>query len=592
MKYRLLNESLQDDSNYSLVEKVFLNRGFENKEDIYHYFNCNESDLYSPYKLDNILLGVNILINHIYNNDKIFIQADSDSDGFTSSALLINYLYKLFPTYTKNKVIYRIHSEKHHGLIFNTIPKDVKLVIAPDASSNEREVHERIYKEIGAEVLVLDHHPVDEENYNNPYACIINNQLCDYPNKTLSGVGIVYKFCSLIDSMLGINYADDLLDIVALGLTSDMVDIRNCETRYLIKKGLEELNNPFMRAMAEKNAYSLKGELSPLKIAFYITPYVNAACRSGTFEEKKIIFESMLTFKGDEEVLSTKRGHSKGELETLATQAVRVASNLKNRQDKEKNAWVETLEENDDKSIFNHNLLLFKIDDSDFNKNLSGLIANQLAAKYGKPTLVLSKKYNAATDIITYEGSGRFPSSADGFSLKKFLKDSKYCLYAEGHDSAFGCGLLDTEIEPFIEYCDNNLPDLQDSIETKKVDFIFDSKDLSCNDILEITKAERYFGQNIPEVYIAIENIKIASDNLSIMSKDKNPTLKIHIPSKGYELIKFKLTEEETKELFVDEGYKIINIVGKCSKNEWNGNITPQIIISNYEIIDSQKYYF
>ena len=36
----------------------------------------------------------------------------------------------------------------------------------------------------------------------------------------------------------------------------------------------------------------------------------------------------------------------------------------------------------------------------------------------------------------------------------------------------------------------------------------------------------------------------------------------------------------------------MLNVVGECNKNEWNGNVTPQILIKDYELIGSKKYYF
>lgn len=75
------------------------------------------------------------------------------------------------------------------------------------------------------------------------------------------------------------------------------------------------------------------------------------------------------------------------------------------------------------------------------------------------------------------------------------------------------------------------------------------------------------------------------------MSPDKNPTIKITMPS-GVSCIKFKSSQEEFDKLVPREGCNIINIVGRCENNEWNGNIKPQIIIEDYEIISSQKYYF
>jgi single-stranded-DNA-specific exonuclease len=84
------------------------------------------------------------------------------------------------------------------------VPEDIKLVIAPDSSSNDYDVHAELAAR-GIDVLVIDHHEADRVS---EHACIINNQLCDYPTKSLSGVGMVYKFCSYIDRLLNVDYAD------------------------------------------------------------------------------------------------------------------------------------------------------------------------------------------------------------------------------------------------------------------------------------------------------------------------------------------------------------------------------------------------
>ena len=60
--------------------------------------------------------------------------------------------------------------------------------------------------------------------------------------------------------------------------------------------------------MIERNAYSLKDEITPIGVAFYIAPYVNATVRMGSPEEKRLMFESMLTYKAFEQIDSTKRG--------------------------------------------------------------------------------------------------------------------------------------------------------------------------------------------------------------------------------------------------------------------------------------------
>lgn len=87
-----------------------------------------------------------------------------------------------------------------------------------------------------------------------------------------------------------------------------MMDLRDFETRHLVTLGLNNIQNPFFKGMVEKNAFSLKGEYTPIGIAFYVAPYINAVNRMGTQEEKLLLFESMLEYKALELIPSTKRG--------------------------------------------------------------------------------------------------------------------------------------------------------------------------------------------------------------------------------------------------------------------------------------------
>ena len=121
--------------------------------------------------LKNIKEGAKLFISHLFKGNKIFIQVDPDVDGYTSAAALINYANMIAPGHAQRNIIYRVQEGKQHGLILETIPKDVKLVIAPDSSSNDYEIHKAL-KENGIDVLVLDHHEADKIS---EYACVINN---------------------------------------------------------------------------------------------------------------------------------------------------------------------------------------------------------------------------------------------------------------------------------------------------------------------------------------------------------------------------------------------------------------------------------
>lgn len=200
--------------NYTALEQVFYNRGFKTKEDIEHYLNTTNQDILDPGTIANIEAGARMLISHISKGHDVLLQIDSDADGFTSSAILMNYLNCLFPSFVQNHIRYWVHDSKAHGIDEMGITDTVKLVIAPDSSSNEYDKHKEL-EEKGIDILIIDHHNAPEVS---PYACVINNQLCDYPTKSLSGAGMVYKFCSYIDEILGVNYAEQYLDLAALGI--------------------------------------------------------------------------------------------------------------------------------------------------------------------------------------------------------------------------------------------------------------------------------------------------------------------------------------------------------------------------------------
>ena len=357
MEYQLIVPRIPQDRMLSAVEQVLFNRGIL-PENVEHYLNTTDADILNPAMITNIDQGARVLVQHIAQGDKVLIQIDSDCDGYTSAAALINYLNRLFPGFVQTNVYYRIHTGKQHGILLETIPEDVKLVIAPDSSSNDYEVHEEL-KSRGVDVLVIDHHEADKISEN---AVIINNQLCDYPTKSLSGVGMVYKFCSYMDELLNVDYADDYLDLVALGMVADMMDLRDFETRHLITRGLENIRNPYFKGMVDKQAYSLKDGISPIGVAFYIAPYVNATIRMGTQEEKLMLFESMLDYRGYELVPSTKRG-CKGQTETRVEQACRNCTNIKNRQTKARDAALENIERIiKEKNLLENKILAIKLD--------------------------------------------------------------------------------------------------------------------------------------------------------------------------------------------------------------------------------------
>lgn len=535
----------------------------------------------------NMEQGAKMLIRHISQEDKAFIQIDSDADGYTSSSLLINYLNSLFPGYVQNNISYRVHEGKQHGLILETIPEDVKLVIAPDASSNDYEVHRKL-RERGIDVLVIDHHEAEKIS---EYACIINNQLCDYPTKSLSGVGMVYKFCSYIDSLLNINNANQFIDLVALGLIADVMLMKDFETKHLINLGLKQITNPFFRGMTIKNEYSLGGNITPFGVAFYIAPYINAVTRCGTQEEKLLLFESMLDFKAYEQIPSTKRGF-KGTYETRVEQACRNCTNIKNRQNKARDASLKIIEQIiEEEDLLKNQILIVRLPaDYAIDKNLTGLVATKIANQFQKPTMIVNETRDAETGELIWAGSGRIFSQSNFTTFKDFLEESGYFEMAQGHQGAFGCAIKDINVQTFTEYANEELANF-DFTPKYYIDLEYDANYLVPADILNIANFDHLWGQGIEEPFILVKNLKVSKDRISLL---KETTLKISVPAEGQDinLIKFGSSKEEFESLSSESGYIVIDVIGHFQKNIWNGNISPQIGIEDFEITKKSMYYF
>lgn len=566
---------------------MLTNRGFK-ISDIEHYLHTTDNDILPPENIINIKEGAKLLISHINNNSNVLLIVDSDCDGYTSSAVLINYLNMLFPNYVQSNIKYQIHTGKQHGIILENIPEDINLIICADSSSNDYEQHQ-ILKEKNIDVLVIDHHEAERIS---EYACVINNQLCNYPTKSLSGVGMVYKFCSYIDKLIGKeSYADLFLDLVALGEIADVMNLQAFEVKRLIEKGLSNIRNPFFKGMVNKNAFSLGDTITPMGVAFYIAPYVNATIRVGTQEEKMLLFESMLDFKAYDLIPSTKRG-CKGQSETRVEQACRTCGNVKNRQTKSRDNSLEVVEELiKENNLLNNKILAIRIPlNKQIDKNLTGLIANVLMDKYKRPVLLLNQ--TCRNDEVWWEGSGR------GYDKSK-LSDFRELLlnldiesvggYAQGHANAFGFGIPANYFDNLIERINYELKDFEFS-PCYKVDFIYGMRDCNKEDILTIANLKSLWGQGIEEPKIVFEEISVSSNNILLMSPDKNPTIKILLPN-GISCIKFKSSKEEFEALKPsDTGCIMLNIVGRCSVNDWDNN--PQILIEDYEIAKVQKYYF
>lgn len=581
MRYKLYKE-LDD---LDTVSHVLQGRGIKDI-DAWLKLDFNKINHWTALGEDKMRQAVEMVDNLIQNQQRILVLVDCDCDGYTSAAMFINYIAEINKSYAKENIDFFLHGGKEHGLkdlLDNrTDLEQYAAIIVPDAGSNDFEEQEFLNNK-GIKVLILDHHECSEYKIISKYENIIfiNNQTCDYPNKDFSGGGIVWQFCRAFDEIKGYNYSQQFLDLCAIANLGDMMDYRSLETRMVILAGLRSISNPFLLYMELKNHFSMEkmGGTNYLSCAFYIVPFINATVRSGTQEEKEMIFKSFLTLYAFEKIPSNKRGH-KGEMVPLVEEAVRVCGNIKSRQTKLQDEGMKRLEEYiASDNMLNNSALVFTCEPGEVEKSIAGLVANKLMSKYQRPCFVLTKSKSKNDKEYYYRGSARNYSLSEIEDLRQDCLNSGLVEYAAGHASAFGISVAEKDINNFVDYfnkCYN-----VDSEPVYWVDYIWNMESIDKQAILAIADMQFCWGQEIQESMVAVENIDLSQCNIKLLSPDKHPTLKISLQD-GVDFIKFNSSEEEYESFLESSQY--LTIVGKCKKNEWCNIITPQIQIEDYEL--------
>ena len=535
-----------------------------------------DTDEDSPASLSYMKLACETAWSKLIHGAKVFVIVDSDTDGYTSSSILIGYLKERFPSLD---IQYMLHPGKEHGIVLEEIPEDRDLIFVPDAGSNNFDEQKALVQQ-GKTVIILDHHEI--ENYEQTGAIIVNNQTSiNFSNKSLSGAGVVYMFIKMMDEMYYPSHEiyQNYRDLAAVGIIADAMNMTTLGNNFLAYHGLHNIKNKFIHALAERQAHGIKdpNNLTKIDVAFYIAPVINGVIRGGSMEDKKEVFEAMSTPNSDIEVAHTWRGVTT--METLYEHAARIAANAKNRQDAAKKKAFEWIcdkirAEGHDKD----NIIIATLNAEEskkVNPNFTGLIAMELVKQFNRPVLVLRETEYEGHKV--FGGSGRNGNFYGLSDFKDFLHNVGV-YYAEGHKSAFGAFLLPEEVDKVREAANTKLNPLV--FETVyEVDYIFkDRYDIDYEMLYQMASYEELWGNSIPQPRFAF-TIDYSKTSIMIMGKDRS-SVKIRCGQIDFVAFKnSKLAEE-----ILSQPNGMATIVGRPQLNVYNGQVNVQIMIDDIEL--------
>lgn len=547
-------------------------------KDINSFLHPTIKNTESELLFDNIEEARDVFVNHVENKSIIDLLVDCDVDGFTSASNIYQYTKQINPNI---EIRCFIHKGKAHGLsefVDVMCEDDSKLIIIPDAGSGDSKECEKLIKS-GKDVIILDHHSIDASD--NP-AIVVNNQLSNkVTDKAMTGVGITYKFTKLLDEYYGVKYADDYLDLVALGMIGDRADVVNLQTRYLILKGLEQIRNKVSKnklisVLVDAQMYSMNNKITINGIGFYICPLMNSMIRLGEYEDKCYMFEALC----NSDKMLDRKVRGKGVVNMTIQEYVLKACQSSNRKQKKitENSAAALSEEIKQFNLNKLPILVCNAKDN-VDSNSTGLIANRLADQYQRPCLLMRRKGDVC------RGSGRGSDKCEILNFNQWCKDTGLFNKVEGHPNAFGC-------EIYFENT-NKLFSLLSTM--KKIDEptyhvynVYEANQIHDQIIKNVAKWDGIWGNTVSEPIFLIKNVPCNKYSLYLLGAKQN---KIEF---AYHNIKFV---KQTRGSSLASLYKEIisigdnfefDIVGRFSIDYKSGKVA-QVIVEDWMFYKSEK---
>lgn len=523
---------------------------------------------------------------NIFNMDKAFkrleesfdkdehigILVDGDADGFASASLLYKGILDMNPDADVNLIV---PESKSHGLgtmMQMILWERYDLVITPDASSNDKEQHQQL-KNVGIDVIVLDHHIVNEPKLYTP-AIMVNNQSEEnlMTNKNFVGVGMSFMFMKYVaqeTSYKDYINVDDYLPLLAFGQITDMSNVAEPEIRYYVQKGISLFNeHKFLSLFSEFDK-------SVHMVSFKIAPLVNSVARIGTLDERKSLLMAMSEHMSDEknEVIKRRKSKKTGLMENRVFMLNEyqieqdTLTGIKKRQDNTVKKAVDELEYLSNKE---DGIIIAKIP-SDISSSITGLIAGRIMGNNQSPVFVVKESNNVFT------GSMRCPTS---FELRSWLNDTGL-VKASGHEQASGVEFSPDNIEELLEKTKNELNVVQDYI---SVDELYDEYNTSQAPIRLVNESISLFGGAVKEPEIGYTALPIKKTSIHQRGK---------VVSFSYNGLNFILFSGTDLMSYVQKetGFNsviYIDVLGSAAKNDW-GDGSPQVIIRDIAITKQNK---
>jgi len=476
--------------------RVLWHRGLRDPEAVQTFLDASLERLHDPFLMKGMEEAVARLLRAVRDREAVLIYGDYDVDGTTAVVILKKAL-----ELAEGRANYFIPDRFAHGygiheaVIEQAAREGFSLVVSVDTGIRAQRALE-LATGLGLDVIITDHHPPGEALP--PALAVLNPKQpgCSYPDKSLSGAGVVFKLVQGLFLRLGWSgrrlesLLDSFLKMVAIATIADVVPLVG-ENRVFVRRGLaalESVRNLGLKALFEVAGIEAGRLLSVRDVAFLLAPRINAAGRMAAASEVVELF-----FAQTEE------------------QARAVAQRLNQWNAERQKAEQEILQQIEAEIAAcpvspERRGLLFA--GEGWHHGVVGIVAGRLAERFQRPVFVLG--INPETGQA--RGSGR---SVPGFNLLEALETMKDLFERfGGHAQAAGVTLAAGRVEEFRQrfeaYCAAHLSE-EDLKPTLEIDSYLDLRELTeqaFHDILELGP----FGYGNPPPVFLVEKAELSRE--------------------------------------------------------------------------------
>ena len=568
-----ISEDLQDSNLPPLLKKIYANRGVTQLKQVSY----NLSDLTDYSLLKGIGIASDIVSQAIIEQQRILVVGDFDADGATSCAVMLRSL----KAFGLDNVDYLVPNRFDFGYGLSPEIVDVAadvadplkpdLIVTVDNGISSITGVQRA-AELGIPVVVTDHHLAGREL---PAAAAIvnpNQPGCDFPEKTIAGVGVAFYLMLAVRAKLReLNWFDKdrlepnmarFLDLVALGTVADVVPL-DANNRILVEAGLQRIRRN--KACVGINALlTIAGKsierCSSQDFGFIIGPRLNAA---GRLDDMSIGIECLLSDDYTEALqYATTLNQMNIQRRHIESEMLEQALSLLDDQ-------VVVLGERDDIQ----NAMAFY--DEKWHQGVVGLLASRIKEKFHRPVIAFADAGNGEI-----KGSGR---SIQGLHIRDVLDaiSTKHTGLIDkfgGHAMAAGLTMKKSGLEKFKKVFDEQVTLVlrpEDLTSVNETDGSIDAAQLTMETSEQLKYASPW-GQLFPEP--AFDDVfKIL--NWRIVG-EKHLKLELVKPETGecYAAIAFNKTDVD-----LPAESDSIHIVYRLDVNEFRGKRNLQLIVQHIE---------